>query len=172
MPSINDLKIKKNKKFEKKEFRPWDDFHKSEEDQSNNKSGNIKEFEEDTDPLKYDNEKKDLEIEERSKSFSKDIPVDKLRKLKRRLYGPQKEVLSYLLNNVEFVEGSKLFLKPMVYVEVAEELKISLSNLKSILNKFKKDDLIFLDDYKPGKGGYGCFFMEENIHTFFSSEPL
>ena len=125
MPSINDLKIKKNKKFEKKEFRPWDDFHKSEEDQSNNKSGNIKEFEEDTDPLKYDNEKKDLEIEERSKSFSKDIPVDKLRKLKRRLYGPQKDVLSYLLNNVEFVEGSKLFLKPMVYVEVAEELKIS-----------------------------------------------
>lgn len=172
MPSINDLKIKKNKKFEKQEFRPWDGFPKTETLESNEALDVINEKKLE---LNKSHDKKLSSVS--TKELEGDSPdhslsAENLRKIRRRLYGPQKQVLAFLLDNVEFKEGDKLYLKPMVYVDVAEELQITLSNLKSIINKFKKDNLISLDDYKPGKGGYGCFLMEDSIHSFFSTESL
>lgn len=156
MPSIENLKIKKNKKFEKVEFRPWDTPPKEEN---------------------HSNENSDIELVKRKDGFenveqvSKSVQifsVENLRKVKRRLYGPQKDVISYLLKIVDFKEEDKFFLKPMVYVEVSEELSVTLSTLKSILNKFKKEGLIELYDYKPGRGGYGCYVISENVYSFFS----
>jgi hypothetical protein len=170
MPSINDLKVKKTKKFEKKEFRPWDDLPNNEPLPANEgldielKNEVKARLETQEAPVVTNNTKTEL------KDSDKNFTADHLRKLKRRLYGPQKLVLAFLIDNIDFKEESRIFLKPMVYVEVAEELEITLSNLKSILNKFKKDGLISLDDYKPGKGGYGCYVMDESIHSFFSDQ--
>lgn len=156
MPSIENLKIKKNKKFEKVEFRPWDNSPK--EAISSDEISNIDLVKKNVEANKVD------QISKSEKTFS----LETLRKSKRRLYGPQKDVIAYLLKIVEFKEERNFFLKPIVYVSVSEELNITLSTLKSILNKFKKEGLIKLDDYKPGRGGYGCYVMNEDVHSFFS----
>jgi len=157
MPSIENLKIKKNKKFEKKEFRPWDTPPEKEK-----VAKTLPEME----CLKREvvPEKKVQNLNS-SQSFGN----DRLRKIKRRLYGPQKDVIAYLLKIIEFKDKDKYFLSPMIYVEVSEELNITLPTLKSILNKFKKEGLIELDDYKPGRGGYGCYVINEDVHTFFKN---
>lgn len=149
MPYIDDLKKKSTKKFDKVEYRPWD-----------NPAVDKEKYPEDI------VEKEILDISELSEKYNNS---QYLIKLKRGLYGPQKTVMSYLLGIEDHVSDDKVFLKPIVYVEVAIELDITLSNFKSILTKFKKRKLIDLDDYKPGRGGYGCYTMNKDIFSFFNS---
>ena len=161
MPTIDSLKISKNKKFTKKEYRPWDQPLVKYPNENNESSEGLKD-------LKNNKEQNTISKNPLREVVKGTENLDLIR-IQRRLYGPQKKVLNYLINNFDFENQEKVFLKPIVYVEVSTVLNITIPTLKSVLSMFKKSGLVTLHDYKPGRGGYGCYTMHKNIFSFFSN---
>ena len=167
MPKIDEVHIKKTKKFQKKEYRPWDTPVLKEES---------------SDPVDYvlqekipekslksvnavecaDNKKDEYLLLTEKKNFS-------FEKIKRGLFGPQEQILNYLIGRIESVDGDFHYISPIYYSEVSEKLKITIYSLKANLNKFKKLGLIELVEFKPGRGGYCFFRMSKPAVEFFST---
>ncbi len=157
MPTIDQIKPKKNIKFKKKEYRAWD-------------NNSIKTIEKEDKSLKISNEddikdEKTSYIGTISKTKKPDDSLD-LRKVKRSLHSTQLNILKYLLNNIEYQDDEFNFFKPLFYVKSSEALDVPISSLKSHLNRLKKLKLIELVDFKPGIGGYCCFKMNNSILKF------
>lgn len=156
MPSIPNLQIKKSKKFEKKEFRPWD------------KNFVLEKKEEHLSPLDDLDNKRDFSPLNNLEDLDLDLDIDTLRKLKSPLFGSQKIVLEYLLTEVDFTDKENVYFKPVIYAEVAGRLNIPTNTLKASLSKFKKREIVQLNEFKPGRGGYSIYVMNKNIYRFFS----
>lgn len=156
MPSINDIKITKSKKFEKKVYRPWDD-------------------EIVTDVPNIDN----IIVEPIGDSVSNVEDIDNtilvnkiidLKKFERGLYGVQKSSLYFLIKNVINVDENFAYTKDLDNIEFCEAIKAPISSIKVAISRLKKQNILENYESKPGRGGYTSFKISLEIYDHFKSQ--
>ena len=165
MPKISDTKIKTSKKFQKKEYRPWD-APEVKKDFVEKVPKLVKEVVL-TKPINL----VDSEPSEKNKLDTVYLGANikqSLEKVKRGLFGPQEKTLKYLIGKIESEDDHFHYISPVYYSEASEELDVTIYSMKANFNKFKKLGLIELVEFKPGRGGYCFFRISKKVVDFFS----
>lgn len=196
MPLIEDLIKKKPRKFEKKEYRPWDleASYVSEErlqpkgyeqlkeksapytavlkEVENNVSNLITEIATKNDPICEPLsvlETVETSLEDRSE-LNEEIIVPKtfvLDKFARGIYGLQKSILQLLIERTEFQDSDFAYTKPIFFSELSVTLRAPISSIKGTIHRLKECGIIDIYDYKPGRGGYTSYKIPKNIYSHF-----
>lgn len=191
MPLIDDLKTKKTNKFVKKPYRPWQS-----EDLDNNSSNNYetpsssgivktktaeknkivsdnKEITKNnllsTEKIKNETSKEEDSITHKSEILDNLITKD-LEKFYRGLYGAKKIVLQSILDDMSYNEDGFGFSHPIFYNEFSLSIKIPVNSIKGALQKLKQAGILEIYDSKPGRGGYCCYKIREDIIMFFKNK--
>lgn len=158
MPLIEELvkDKEKSKKFEKKQYRPWDDDIMG--------SSTAPEIKSEGHALKNNDKVLKTKPIETQKLLS--LP-DNLDKINRGLYGTKKITLSFLVQNIFLEDDIYVYTKPHSFNEVSEILKTPTASLKTAVKKLKEINLIEPFEYKPGRGGYFSFKIKIEVYRYF-----
>ena len=166
MPLITDFKTKKEvkAKFKKKEYRPWDlpsaDIDKKPSDTGETADSEVKKS-------VQEHAKKKSEENNVSEVF---LASSDLEKQWRSLYGAKKEVLLYLLQNIEESDENKVVTKNITLEQLAQDLHLPSNTVKGALYQLKKSNLLCTEEKKPGRGGYARYRILRSIFTFFETK--
>lgn len=158
MPAITDFtKTKKiNKKFQKKEYRPWDIAVND----PNEKAIIIEQD-------KILNTTTSLSNEEAAQETPFNIDLNMQW---RRLFGAKKQLLVYILKNIEEVNQNEVITQIITLEQLTQDLKIPINTIKGSLAQLKKHNLIKNEDAKPGRGGYARYKIPKKIFLFIEEK--
>jgi predicted transcriptional regulator len=196
MPSIDDL-IKKHKepskKFQKKSYRPWDVLEETSDEESS-KPEELAPQEEvipvvvdkkaQTPPLdlapKVIVEKKEVKAEFNEKdtqevSLEKEVLLithETVRDNYHLLYGVQKNILHYLVSNREKISSEGSITKPITHRELSHYTRSKVTTISVSLQRLKEKGWIKTATKKTGRGGFGCYFINQDICEFIKKEVL
>lgn len=160
MPKIDEIHIKKTKKFQKKEYRPWD-VPVVEKETSELEDTNVPQDVSDKAIITDNKKNDDLVVVPGTQPINFD-------RIKRGLLSTQEQLLMHLIGNIESSDGSFHFIAPVYYSELADEFQTKIRSIKINLNKFKTLGLVELVEFKPGRGGYCFFRMPNEVFEYFS----
>lgn len=179
MPLISDLdkkNIEKTKIFKKKAYRPWDN------DLSDYTTITpVKEIDDEKFlPEDKDNKKNlaDDELDnEIAKVSSASVPLFSnqslelnLEKELRNLYGAQRIIIKYLLNQIEETANEYVITENISMEEFVSACNLPPNTIKGMLQKLKLKKLLESYENKPGRGGYARYKFAMEIYTFFSKK--
>jgi hypothetical protein len=191
MPLIDDLKTKKTNKFVKKPYRPWQSEDLDNNSLTNsevpsnpdiveteipekNKTESSNKLAPKTDLLRTEKLKNDTSKEEDNITLTSEnltnTQAKDLEKFYRGLYGVQKIVLQSILEDMSHNEDGFGFSHPLVYNEFSLSIKIPINSIKGALQKLKQAGILEIYDSKPGRGGYGCYKIKEDVIMFFKNK--
>jgi len=175
MPLISDIdKSKKIKTlFQKKSYRPWDD----EIPKSNNHIDSTNnqclphENKKDTNPtnVEFINNNIDQDtvlLDNTNTQFTTYLPELNLKKELRNLFGAQKTIIKYLLEQIEENSNDCLITKAISMDEFTLACKLLPNTTKGMLQKLKAKKLLYTYENKPGKGGYARYSFTKEVHSF------
>ena len=175
MPLISDIdKSKKIKTlFQKKSYRPWDDElpkNNNQIDSSTNQhsSSNNKNY---NNPSKIEfnnnNIDQDIELVDNINTQSTTyLPELSLKKELRNLFGAQKIIIKYLLEQIEENNNDRLITKGISMDEFTLACKLPPNTIKGMLQKLKAKKLIYTYENKPGRGGYARYNFTQEVYSF------
>lgn len=154
MPLISEIEKNKIKgSFKKRAYRPWDDTPNTELSNHNN-TDNIKE--------KSDVLKKDGSL----MSFSE----EELRKEFRQMFGAQKVIMEFLVNNIEDTHAEYAITKSITIDKFSSACQLPSNTIKSTLLKLKNKHFFVTHENKPGRGGYARYkFLLDTVNFFSKS---
>ena len=175
MPLISELHKteQKSKLFQKKPYRPWDSELLTT----------------DNHVIIKDDDKEDLVSTNRTittqliqdKTYNKRSDINgtsilsavndhsiNLEKELRNLYGAQKIVIQYLLEQIEENNNEYLITKNISMNEFISTCNLPSNTIKGMLQKLKLKGLITTYENKPGRGGYARYKFMQEIYAFFS----
>lgn len=191
MPLIDDLKTKKTNKFVKKPYRPWQSDDLVNNSLKNSESSSSPDIIEtkiaeknkvvsdnkeitktnllSNEKVKNRTSKKEDIITHKSGNLDNIVAKD-LDKFYRGLYGAQKIVLQSILDDMSHNEDGFGFSHPLFYNEFSLSIKIPVNSIKGAIQKLKQAGILEIYDSKPGRGGYGCYKIREDIIMFFKNK--
>lgn len=159
MPSITDDFIDKHKKkFKKKNYRPWDDlpdFVSESRIVENQKEEKI-------DSLGSLIQKN---IEEKSKIKIDDLSERDREILLKSLFGVQKNVAIYLVNNI--VDVDNFLTSPISKSDIIQYTKSSSGTVGMSLFRLQEKGLIKISYFKRGIGAFSIFQINKFLCDFF-----
>ena len=138
MPLISDLQINKEKKFEKKAYRPWDQVLPSPNE--TNLPENSKEI-----------------LEGKILNLEKEL---------RDLYGAQKIIILHFLKQINETTDSYAITKNLSINELIIECNIPENTIRGTLQKLKNKYLLATHEKKPGRGGYARYKFAKSVYDF------
>lgn len=173
MPLISN-QIKKNepsKHFQKKTYRPWDEdslitdnSKVSDKVIHNTTISNINHYNV-NDDSNLSTQVKDLEEKQQLVIFD-------YKKELRNLFGAQKLILQYLLNQIEEEHDGYIITKPIYMSELIESCKLSINTIKGTLQTLKARKFFETHENKQGRGGYARYKFNKEVFTFFSNNLI
>lgn len=159
MPLISNLtkNSEKPKKFKKKDYRPWDVI---------------------PDPLKIhgvDKIERDKVLETPSASNAELYETENnfldLEKEWRQLYGAKKNILIYILKNIEQSDDNlEIVTKSITIEQLAKDLQLPLNTIKGSLYQLRKAGFFSKKENKPGRGGYTIYKITKELFLFFKNK--
>lgn len=176
MPLISDIdKSKKIKTlFQKKSYRPWDDElpkNNNQIDSTTNQhlSSNNKNY---TNPSKIEFANNDVDgdcvlIDNINTPLTTYLPELNLKKELRNLFGAQKAIIKYLLEQIEENSDDLLITKGISMNEFTLACKLPPNTIKGMLQKLKAKKLLYTYENKPGRGGYARYNFTQEVYSFF-----
>jgi hypothetical protein len=169
MPLISDISKKTKTRFQKKSYRPWDDelseVENSKIDDNPNKLSNKTNIESDrTNEASYNKANQSSLL---SKDNGNYFDTLDLKKELRNLFGAQKIIVQYLLNQIEENDNEYFFTKAISMDEFTTECKLPQNTIKGMLQKLKNKRLIEAYENKPGRGGYARYKFNKIVYSFF-----
>lgn len=172
MPLISDITKKTKTRFQKKSYRPWDDklpaIENSKIDDNHDKLSNNT-ISQNT-KSDYNNEVSYNKINQNDvlpEGSVNDIDIPDLKKELRNLFGAQKIIIQYLLNQVEENDGEYFFTKAISMDEFTTISKLPPNTIKGMLQKLKNKKLLEAYENKPGRGGYARYKFNKTVYSFF-----
>jgi len=165
MPLITNHKDREvSKRFQKKSYRPWDDESLITNPQIiTNNSAN-----EDSPPNGNNiNDIKNASSLNKNDIFTDDLTEVDLKKELRDLFGAQKTIIQYLLQQIEEDNNEYLVTKAISMEEFKITCNLTPNTVKGMLQKLKTKKLLKTYENKPGRGGYARYTFGKNIYTFF-----
>jgi hypothetical protein len=164
MPLISDIKKDKEKSkiFKKKSYRPWD------ENELSSFHNIITTIGESDDNISLMDTDKVFIHSTTTHSPLDNFSEQNLKKELRNLFGAQKIVMQYLLNQIEEANDEFVVTKCIVINEFSTMCKLPSNTIKSTLLKLKSKGLLETYEKKPGRGGYARYKFTQNIFTFFT----
>lgn len=151
MPLISEIEKNKAKNsFKKHAYRPWDDAPNTEPSNHHN-TDNSKE--------KLDFYKKDDSLV----SFSE----EELKKEFRQMFGAQKIIMQFLVNNIEDKYDAHVITKSITIDEFSSTCQLPSNTIKSTLLKLKNKRFFVTHENKPGRGGYARYKFLLSTFNFF-----
>lgn len=139
MPRIDELQNKKQKKFNKVSYRPWDT-----------------ELEDTQQPKLQDKEKQQIDI---NREFSYIDIEDKI----CGLYGVQKNILIFLAKNIKTEDNTYCYTNHISHKEIMDSLHSSRACISSSLTRLKTKEFIYSVANKPGRGGFALYKIPKEI---------
>lgn len=174
MPLISDIdKSKKtNSRFQKKSYRPWDDELPQNNKQNNSTIQQLSSTDKDyINPSKIEftnsNIDQNMHLVDISPPFTTCLPELNLNKELRKLFGAQKIIIKYLLEQVEENNNEYLVTKSIAMEEFTLACKLPPNTIKGMLQKLKTKKLIYTYENKPGRGGYARYNFTQEVYLFF-----
>lgn len=154
MPLISEIaKNKIKSSFKKRAYRPWDDVPNTELSNHNN-NDNIKKK---SDLLKKDDSLVSFSEEELKKEF-------------RQMFGAQKVIMQFLVNNIEDKHAEYVITKSITIDEFSSACQLPSNTIKSTLLKLKNKHFFVTHENKPGRGGYARYkFLLGTVNFFATS---
>lgn len=158
MPVITeDFLNKANKKFKKKNYRPWDlePIRESTEVFENN---------EETIVISNENEvkkspKNNLLVFK--SEFEKEIFM-------RSLYGVQKNILSFLISSLDDDKKEECLTKPVYRSDIVNYTKSNVGTVGTSMFRLQEKGAIITHYHKKGKGSFSVFKVHKDIVEYFT----
>lgn len=167
MPLISDIDKNKTLKarFQKKSYRPWDDALPKNNNQidstiSQNLLSDNKNFKDNID-------QNTVLIDDINVAFPSYLPELNLKKELRNLFGAQKIIIKYLLEQIEENTNEYLITKGISMDEFTLACKLPPNTIKGMLQKLKAKKLLDTYENKPGRGGYARYNFTQEVYSFF-----
>ena len=176
MPLISDIdKSKKIKTlFQKKSYRPWDDELPKNNNQidSTIKQHLSSDSKNCTNPSKVEFTNNNIDqdtalIDNVNESFTTYLPELNLKKELRNLFGAQKTIIKYLLEQIEENNNDRLITKGISMDVFTLACKLPPNTIKGMLQKLKAKKLLHTYENKPGRGGYARYNFTQEVYSFF-----
>lgn len=156
MPLISEIEKNKIKApFKKRAYRPWDDAPNTEMSKHNN-TDNIKD--------KSESESEVLKKDDNLVCFSE----EELKKEFRQMFGAQKVIMQFLVNNIEDKHSEYAITKSITIDEFSSACQLPSNTIKSTLLKLKNKHFFVTHENKPGRGGYARYKFLLGTVNFFS----
>lgn len=151
MPLISEIEKNKAKNsFKKRAYRPWDDSPNTEPANHHNTDDNKE---------KLAFYKKDDSLV----SFSE----EELKKEFRQMFGAQKIIMQFLVNNIEDKYDEHVITKSITIDEFSSTCQLPSNTIKSTLLKLKNKRFFVTHENKPGRGGYARYKFLLSTFNFF-----
>lgn len=170
MPSIDDLNFKKNKskKFKKVSYRPWDIQPTPDEEVFNEK--------EKVPPTLFPSENKLPPTKILDENILKDVKEvenpESIDKIIRDIWGVQKSIFVYMLENIQFRENGYQITNPIVTADLVSCTNSKENTVRSSIYRLHQRKYIDYYDRKTGKGGYACYRIKEDLAEAFLKNEL
>ncbi|WP_218460243.1 hypothetical protein [Rickettsia sp. TH2014] len=156
MPLISEIEKNKIKSpFKKRAYRPWDDTPNTELSNHNN-----------TDSINKKSKSTALKKNDSLMSFSE----EGLKKEFRQMFGAQKVIMQFLVNNIEDKDSEYAITKSITIDEFSSACQLPSNTIKSTLLKLKNKHFFVTHENKPGRGGYARYkFLLDTVNFFSKS---
>jgi len=165
MPLITEVKTKKGNKFKKKNYRPWDIGLSGDSDEKLFKDNEL--ITEVVDEVK---KRHAIVSKTNGNTIQKDesnFSVLELERIQRNLYGAKKDVFIYIIQQVDINNKNEVISRPITLEQLINKLGLPANTIKGALYQLKKEELLFNEEYKPGRGGYATYRINKEIYLFF-----
>lgn len=164
MPLINEETLSKsNKKFKKKNYRPWDLEPVVAEKQAAGESEKTKS----PDSWQENQAKKKSQFAELM--FTTDFEIEIFIK---GLFGVQKNILTYLLSVLEEEKSNIYLTKPFSRSDLVAYTKSNTGTVSTSLFRLQEKGVIKLQYSKKGKGSFSVFAVHHDIVNFLNKDKI
>lgn len=175
-PSAIESKIvepKKEKKvFKKVPYRPWDD-DKPTPEEGKGVYGNLLSLTDQSSIETVAINKHDLELPTQNNIIAlhkPEIEKNTATRMIISLYGVQRNILKFLINNISYDEGPFIYTFPIDLKSIVMFTSSSKRTVETSIRRMKEKNIIESWDHKRGRGGYVTFRIQSRLRDEFLNQ--